>query len=240
MSHLDDFRAVSAAFERELETADPFASLQSVNWNVRDLGAHLAGVHDWVATMLESGIRENRVNVPHLVEPVARFYGRARTRLLGAFEATPLDKRMYTHTPANRTSAYWHRRQVHETLVHLWDLRSRSADATVSDVATPQLLMDGVRELFEVFPARGFATERERLVHGVRLQATDVDDAVVLGPSFELGAGFDGATWGDAADAVISAPAERLLLIAWNRLPPEGVSGDLNAIDQFVQAQVRP
>jgi uncharacterized protein (TIGR03083 family) len=232
VDYLERFRDVTDAFERELAAADPQARLASLDWTVHELGAHLGGVHRWVTGNIRDGQRGPRQNVPVIDVPVADYYREGRRELLGVFESTDASAEAWTMSRADRTVRFWHRRQLFESLVHLWDLRSASGPGSIAEVVPPVVHVDGVREVFEVYVPRADAGEPHVLTGTIALEATDADARLVIGPAFTLDATSE-------PDAVVRGEAHELLLFAWNRIDAPGFEGDERVLTQFQEADVR-
>lgn len=223
---------VTGAFLNDLAAADPVARCTRVEWTVTDLAAHLGGVHRWAAHNLGSLTRGDLEDRPEIDTSPLEWYAGGRDELLGALQTIDPDAECYTLSRTDRTARFWHRRQLHETLVHLWDLRSASdPNAPAPLEVPPSIHADGVVELFETFVAR--ARGLEPLGGVVRLVATDTGDAWTFGPDWERDAG-------SAPDATITGTAGDLLLYVWNRADHVDRSGDSRLIERFEQASLRP
>lgn len=237
MDALAHLTKVTGAFLRDLGESVPDAPLADIRWTVADLGTHLGEVHRWAAGNALTGKRGDRQNVPTIDEPLTHWYGDSRDTMLAAFETLDPEAECYTLSKVDRRVRFWHRRQLFETLVHLWDLRSaRDAAAPPPDEVPAQVHADGVSELFDVFLPRASPADRVDLGGGIRLIASDTGDTWT----------FD-AAWdrdGDhSCEASVSAPAGDLLLWVWNRGRARSVvefEGDAEVIRRFERAHVRP
>lgn len=232
MEYLGALEAVTGAFLRELESADPDARCASIRWSTTDLGAHLGEVHRWAATCAQEGRRGPRANVPDLEMPVVDFYAAHRELLLGTLRDLDPSAATYTLSKADRTVGFWHRRQLFEALVHLWDLRSAAdPDAPPPSEVGPAFHADGIDELFDVFlPRSGVLAP---LGGVIRLESSDTGDAWVFGNDWQRD---------DAAPptAVVTGTAGELLLYVWNRAERVDRSGDADALRRFERAHIRP
>jgi uncharacterized protein (TIGR03083 family) len=232
MDARDSLEVVTAAFLRDLEPADPSASCTRIDWDVTDLAAHLGAVHRWAAYNMGSVTRGDLVNRPELTEPVVEWYAAGRDELLAALAENDPDAQCYTLSKTDRTVRFWHRRQLFEALVHLWDLRSATdPGAPAPREVPPEVHADGVAELFDTFIAR--ARDLEPLNGVVRLLSTDTDDQWTFGVDWERDTT-------DYPDAIIRGTAANLLLYVWNRTDNVEKSGDLQLIARFERASVRP
>lgn len=237
MDALHHLTRVTGAFLRDVSEADPQAKLADIRWTVADLAAHLGEVHRWAAGNARTGTRGERTNVPKLSVPLAQWYGESRDILLGTLGELDPQSQCYTLSRADRSVAFWHRRQLFESLVHLWDLRSAAdAAAPPAPEVPPEVHADGVSELFDVFLPRSSDADRGDLGGGIRLISTDTGHVWSFGSDWRREGDIDVA-------ASVSAPAGELLLWVWNRATArDGVrrEGDADVIRRFEKAHVRP
>ena len=239
IDHLTALRAATEEFSRTLAVAPLDARPPTFRaWDVTDLAAHLGEVHRWAAETVETGHRADRSNRPELSVTPGAWYDAGRAELLEVLDRTDPERACWTHHPQDRIVRYWHRRQLHETLVHLWDLRSVLDPADLLGDVDPAVCADGVDEVLTVFPRRSSPADRVTLSAPVGLHATDAGRSWTLGPGWEL---TQGATSTNAAD--IAGPAGALLLYVWRR-PSDAsavrLDGDERVIDAFRTANVIP
>jgi uncharacterized protein (TIGR03083 family) len=238
VDHRAQVEALTGEFAATLAGADPAAALPSSrSWTVLDLAAHLGAVHRWAAEVVRTGRRGPRQNRPDLPGDHVEFYRAGRAELVGALAGTDPERDCWTHHRSDRRVRYWHRRQTHETLVHLWDLRA-AADpgAGLADV-DPAVCADGVDELLEVFLRRAAPADLRSLAGPVTLTATDAGRDWTIGPDWAVRAGAD-----PAAAAGVRAPAADLLLWAWRR-PRAGaveLAGDGAVVTAFRRSRFVP
>jgi uncharacterized protein (TIGR03083 family) len=232
MEYLPHLEVVTGAFLGELGAADPAARCASIRWTTAELGAHLGEVHRWAAACAREGRRQHRANVPELSAPVTEFYAENRRRLLEALRELDPAAPAYTLSKSDKTVGFWHRRQLFEALVHLWDLRSSAdPDAPPPAEVGPELHADGVSELFDVFlPRAGLLAPLGGII---RLEATDTGGAWTFGNDWQR----DDP---DTPTARVSGTAGELLLYVWNRAERVERWGDLDALRRFEKAHVRP
>src|SRR5690606_28879827 len=233
MDHLRALHTLTAAFEVDVRTTDLDGKCAALRWSGHDLVAHLGTVHRWAAEIVRTGHRADRDNTPALDGDPAEWYAQSRLELLNLLDSTDPTKPVWTHQRTQRTARYWHRRQAHETLIHLWDLRSiQDASAAAPAEAEPALWVDTTDELFEVFATRRAEQERISLPGILRMTATDHRRQWTIHPDFTcepVARGRRGAT--------VTGTAGDLALFAWGRIPPEpgrlDVDGDQKIIDAF-------
>ena len=239
LDHRAQVDALTGVFAATLAGADPDAPLPSSrSWTVTDLAAHLGEVHRWATEIVRSGRRGSRVNRPDLgADDPVDFYRARRDGLLAALADTDPARACWTLRPTDRTVRFWHRRQTHETLVHLWDLRAAADPSDVLLDIDPAVCADGVDELLETFLPRAAPAALRPLGGPLTLTASDAGRSWTIDPGWHVRDG-DGA---DAA-ARVRAPAGILLLWAWQRpsgVDPE-VAGDEAVVTAFRRSRFVP
>lgn len=222
-------------------------------WTVADVGAHLAGVHRWCAGIVREGRRPARGDVPAGRDGPAATYRREAAAMLGVLGAADPEQACWTMDRTDRRAAFWPRRQLHEVVVHLWDVRSvddPTPDALADVPAT--VAADGVDELLQMAPTR-LGSTRAPLPGALTLRATDTGSRWVLGPDWlqhdpapgasapTAGVGRTSAAdlSGTGAAAHVEGPARALLLHVWGRGPFAAVDGDTATLRAFDRAAVR-
>lgn len=183
-------------------------------WSLRDLVIHLGGVHQWAAHAVVAGNPHLRPSEPaeRGGSALAAWYRHHAASLLDVLTQTPTDARAWTLDEQDPTAGFWRRRQVHETVMHTWDVEEALGEPRPID---PWLAWDGVLEVTDVIYPRQVRLGRvEPMAPAVRLVATDVPGDITLG---------EGADEGETV--VVRASAEALLRLLWHRADPhtEGV-----------------
>ncbi|MFD6141690.1 maleylpyruvate isomerase N-terminal domain-containing protein [Promicromonospora sp. NPDC060271] len=244
LDHLALLTRFQGSFLAAVPDADAEARVPACgDWTVRGLVEHLAEVHHWAAGHVRG------VEGPALGEgpfDLAPHYSAQATTLREAFAEIDPDSigRVLTHpTPMGPGPVrFWHRRQTHETLVHLHDLLAARAGAgSVGLVgAEPEVWADTVDEVVTVLQPRQVGLGRMApLRHPVALVATDVDGA----RTWVLGAPGERAEE-EAIHAVVSGPAAGLALMLWRRLTPREaglvVEGDREGFEAALAQPVVP
>ncbi|HEU4545242.1 MAG TPA: maleylpyruvate isomerase family mycothiol-dependent enzyme [Microlunatus sp.] len=219
---------LQAAFEESIDAVDAEATVPWCgDWEVSDLVEHLSDIHHWAAAMARSTDVERWVGVADPRLRYATCAAELRTTLESLDPSAPARTLL-----EGGTVAFWHRRQLHETLVHLWDLRTAGG---LDLVVGPVLWADTVDEVVTVMHPRQVRLGRApaptvRLV----LAATDLDR------TWSLSAAADAPA---ARAATLNGPAEALALLLWRRTglddPRLSVDGDEVALaavlaDHFV------
>ncbi len=232
---LEHLRVVTGAFLRDTGEAEPSAVCSDIRWTVAELVAHLGAVHRWAAANSREAKRHPRTNVPQLDVSLTEWYSTSRDMLLDTFDELDPAARAYTLSKVDKTVAFWHRRQLFETLISLWDLRSAvDAAAPPPPEVTPDVHADGVSELFDVFVPRSGTLAP--LGGGVELIATDTGDRWTFGNDWQRDGGHE-------LTASVSAPAGELLLWGWHRAQARDAvvrRGDPAVIERFERAHIAP
>ena len=213
LDHLDELIDAQDAFLASIGEVDPATPVPwCEGWRVRDLVVHLADVHHWAAAQARS-VHEAPVAPGLSLEDRYRACAVELRRTLVELGPDAVGSTLLGPGPAS----FWRRRQLHETVVHLWDLRT--AGGLEVDVR-PEVWADTVDEVVTVMQPRQVRLGRmSRLPAPVELVATDVE-----------------ATWrldtADRGPAVVRvrAPGSVLALMLWGRRSPDDarvrVSGD--------------
>ncbi|MEA5366648.1 maleylpyruvate isomerase family mycothiol-dependent enzyme [Amycolatopsis sp., V23-08] len=212
--YLPVLRELTGGFTGVLRTADPAAPVADCGaWTLADLGTHLGNVHRWAASVVTTGEsqRQSFTNGPGT--DLASWYASSAQQLLDALEAADPEDRCWHFGGAEKTKAFWYRRQVHETAVHLADARHAAGQDFALD---PAVAADGVDEVLAVLMPRVTRWHPVPQLPGpVALRATDTGDVWTVHPGEPpaLGPAADGA-------ATVEAPARDLLLRLWKRTGP--------------------
>lgn len=232
VDYLGTLHQLQDEFLATIPHADPAAPIAAcAPWRVRDLVVHLARIHHWAA-----GRARRRKETPLGRGPfdLVELYGACAAELRATFDELDPDATAATLLGPGPV-AFWHRRQVHETLIHLWDLRASGG----WDVeAAPELWADDVDEVVTMFEPRQVRLGRiPPLARGVALVAEDA------GRSWVLGGHQDPAPVA-AADVTVTGPAKALALVLWHRTTPDAagllVSGDRAALEAALATRITP
>jgi uncharacterized protein (TIGR03083 family) len=237
--HRAQVDALTGVFAETLARTDPDAPLPSSrSWTVTDLAAHLGEVHRWAAEIVRTGRRQPRVNRPDLEEQDhVESYRARRGELLAALADTDPERACWTLRPGDRQVRFWHRRQTHETLVHLWDLRAAADPSDGLRDIDPAVCADGVDELLETFLPRAAPADLRPLAGPLTLVAGDAGRSWTIDPTWLVRDGCEP----DAAASVL-APAGSLLLWAWHRpsTVDPAVTGDEAVVTAFRRSRFVP
>lgn len=218
----EQFRAVIASVENGDALSSSVAACP--DWDLRDLTVHLGRTHLWTTQILGGADpRERPQDEPAKDESLAGWYAdRAEQMLTALTEAGP-EAECWTLVKDQRIALFWQRRQVHETVVHLWDAQHALGRSSHID---PALAWDGVAEIRDVMYPRMLRAERvQPLPKSLVFTPADLDAEPV--------------TIGEAQESLkIQAPAVELLLLIWHRIPWNPDYGEAEAAALISQSLV--
>jgi uncharacterized protein (TIGR03083 family) len=220
LDHLGQLIRVQDEFLATIGQVDPTTPVPWCGrWRVRDLVVHLARIHHWAAAQARSTHEAPLGRGPFVLEDLYReCAGELRDTLI---ELGPdaVGSTLLGRGPAS----FWRRRQLHETLVHLWDLRTAAGRGL--DVRA-DVWSDTVDEVVTVLQPRQVRMGRmPRLLSPIELAASDVDRAWRLDTA-------------DAGPAVVQvrAPASVLALILWGRRSPDYADAEVSGDEAVLRA----
>ncbi|GAA4701197.1 TIGR03083 family protein [Promicromonospora umidemergens] len=243
-----DHLALLARFQGDFLAAVPDADADARvpacgDWTVRELVEHLAEVHHWAAGNVRGAKGAPLGDGPFELAPHYAAQAAALRRALAETDPDSVGRVLAHPEPLGQGPVrFWHRRQVHETLVHLHDLLAATAGASLLGLveAEPGVWADAVDEVVTVLQPRQVGLGRmEPLRHPLCLVATDVAGT----PVWVLGAPGERADE-VAPDVVVSGPAEALALTLWHRLTPAEagltVAGDRADLETALTQSIVP
>lgn len=230
--YLEVLAGLQDAFLAGVRAADPRVPVPWCGrWRVRDLVVHLARIHHWAAGQAarrrETPLGRGPFDLPEL-------YGTCATELLTTLRTLAPGATASTLLGPGPV-AFWHRRQVHETVVHLWDLRTATGGTTHAD---PTVWADTVDEVVTVMQPRQVALGRTPpLPVRVDLHAVDTGRSWTFAPA----GADDPAT---APRAEVHGPAQALALLLWRRIPADApeleVRGEASALGTLLASRLVP
>lgn len=184
-------------------------------WKVRDVAAHLGGVHRWATRIVTTRSMDGSSFVKSKLDgdELCEWFDAGVEELLDAFRANDRDAPCPNFNPGSvKTIGWWSRRQMHETTVHRWDVE-RALDCTTA--IDPTVAADGIDEYLDVFVrTRG----KQTLIAPLILDAIRPPRAWTLTPSARPGRVDIAAGRSLDVKAELSGRAEHLLLALWGRL----------------------
>jgi uncharacterized protein (TIGR03083 family) len=229
--YLPVLRELTGGFTEVLRTADPAAAVRDCGgWTLRDLGTHLGNVHRWATSVVTTGEAQQQSFEDAPGADLVSWYADSAKGLLGALEAATPEDRCWHFAGTGKVKAFWFRRQVHETAVHLVDAHAAAGTSVTLD---PAVAADGVDELFTAWLPRVTRWHAPPpLAAPITLRATDTGDAWTLHPGEPpaLGPAVEPA-------ATAEATAQDLLVHLWKRtgVPPR-VTGATAVAQAFLDA----
>jgi uncharacterized protein (TIGR03083 family) len=228
LDHLDELVVTQDAFLAAIGKVDPATPVAWCgDWRVSDLVEHLARVHHWAAAQARSTREAPLGPGPFVLEDLYRECAVGLRDTLVGLGPDAIGSTLLGRGPAS----FWRRRQLHETLVHLWDLRT--AGGLGLDVR-PEVWADTVDEVVTVMQPRQVSRDRmPRLPSAIELTASDVDRM------WRLDTADDGP-----AVVQVRAPASVLALMLWGRRSPDDadveVAGDGGVLRAALAGPITP
>jgi len=240
LEHCDLLEGEVERFAALMETAAPSMSVPCCpGWAVHDLALHLGTVHRWAEQLVrvratarvpssEMGLDEGPVD--------GDWVRRGGEALLRTLRAADPAASMWAWG-ADQHVRFWSRRQLHETLVHRFDLELAEGR---SPSAPAHLAADTIDEFLSNLAAAAYFSPKVVLLRGngesIAFRASDTGQAwtVALRPDrFDVGAGEQPAA------ATLSGPAAALSLVLYRRtlLAASGleVEGRRDLIDFWIE-----
>ncbi|HTV10257.1 MAG TPA: maleylpyruvate isomerase family mycothiol-dependent enzyme [Acidimicrobiales bacterium] len=215
---------VAAAEDAGLETAVPSCP----GWRVRDLLAHMGGVHRWATSYIECGrpaeATEEEERAYFAAPPDSELLAWSRDGyqgLVAALGSAGAGLGCWTFLPAPTPLAFWARRQAHETSIHAVDAELAAGRAPMPFGAG--FAVDGIDELVNGFFARPGRGPRSEVPASLGVVADDVGErrswVIQYGPE---GAVRPGSV--QVRHCELVGPASDLYLLLWNRARLDQVS----------------
>lgn len=234
LDHLAALARAQDAFAATLAGADPEAPVAAcAPWRVADLALHLGGVHWWAAAMAHGvDLDPHEPAAPRDTASLVAFYSWSAAHVCATLAERDPDAPALTLLGPG-PAGFWRRRQLHETLVHLWDLAA-AADARTWLDAEPA---DADRLAWADAVAEVVDTMTPRQVRLGRIAP--------LAETVELVAGERSWRLGDGEPAArVHGTPRDLALLLWHRVAPGErslrVEGDPGALDRLLALRLTP
>ncbi|MBL0887883.1 maleylpyruvate isomerase family mycothiol-dependent enzyme [Myceligenerans indicum] len=245
LDYLTLLERLQDAFHDSIAGVDPGSRVPGCgDWTAGELVEHLSHIHRWAGAQARAQDAHQADAVPG--GPAERYAARAAELRETLHDLAPdATARVLAHPEplGPGPASFWHRRQVHETLVHLHDLRAAAAGSAHLDLVTdvpPEVWADAVDEVVTVFQPRqvGLGRMAPLRVH-VLLVAEDSP-----GASWVLGLPDPDRAQEIVPDVTVTGTARALALLLWRRLTPQEagvtVNGDRQDLDEALAEPIVP
>ena len=238
-------------------------------WTVHDLVVHLGAVNWWGgATVREAtpdartggrgAVMESAPTATEGAAALADWYAGIAAEMLATFTDTAADAPAWTFSGPGRAD-FWLRRQLHETLVHRWDLENALHGAAATTPVPEDVAVDTVDEFCTVMRPhmaahvpplavtirlRGVPHAPEGLAPGGLAAGAEPVGAGALGAlDWELAGADPGSTGvdpGSTGVVEVVGPPETLALLLWGRVGADAagleITGDRVGLDAALEA----
>lgn len=195
-------------------------------WNATELAIHTAGVHRRVAHWCAGRLQQPERWPDHAPADLTAPWDWCRAGLdlvVGALRDIGPEESVWTWTD-RKNGGFYHRRMLHETVVHRWDAQDAAGTPSPIDA---EVATDGVNELMDVgMRYRGDGSPLDYPEGDVLLERTDGTDRWrlrAMDGTLLVGRNGDAGT---SADATVQGLAEDLLLWLWGRRGHVTISGE--------------
>lgn len=204
-------RIVAVGRSADLATPVPWLN----RWKVRDVLAHLGGVHRWADRIVTArsmdgpSFTKSKLDGAELVDWFEEGAA-ALTATLAA--ADPADACPNFNPGSDKTVAWWIARQLHETTVHRWDVQAAVGEPDPIDAEPAS---EGVGEFLDTFVrTRG----KQTATGPFSIITTDEPAGWSVTLASKPGR-VDIAEGAAASGPALSGPAAEVLLVLWGRRP---------------------
>lgn len=244
LDHLERLADAVGRFTEVVTESDLHTPVTSCpGWTTYDVVVHLANVHAWAATIVETGRPTPQQNDgPRTRRPrvAAEWYAGKAEDLLAVLRDVDPERPCWNLVSDRGVSGFWRRRQLHETTIHTLDL-DRAAGRSVR--VSPLLAEDGVDEVLKVclrcMHQQGYPAA---LTAPLVVAASDTACAWTLTPQPDgpplISVGAPPARPGDS----ITGPAEVLYRALWKRGRADELTwlGDPSRVEAFLACRLVP
>ena len=238
----------------EVDLATPVPS--SPDWTVHDLVAHIGTANWWGGANVRDanpdararGMRAVMESAPPATEgaaALAGWYADLAVDALEIYTDGDPDDPAWTFAGPGR-AGYWMRRQLHETVIHRWDLEKALQGSSGTTPLSEDVAVDTVdefctsmRPLMALLSGELPATLRVRaMLQAPEGLASGAEPVGALDPGSDLEWVLPGAD--GAPEVEITGPPEILALLLWGRVDADApgleVTGDRAALDAVLEA----
>jgi uncharacterized protein (TIGR03083 family) len=193
------------------------------DWNISQLAGHLAWIQRWVTAIVSGRLtaRPAADSIPTAPTSPAELHtwaAKGLNELLASLAGAGTGSPAWNFVGAQPTSAFWHRRMVHEAWIHAID----AADASGLEHTIPApVAVDSVDEFLSLLPPRKLRSMPDASIGGtLHLHATDAHGEWMIGLDGGILTVGHGHGKGDAA---LRGTAHDLALFVWGRR--DGLTG---------------
>jgi uncharacterized protein (TIGR03083 family) len=227
---------LTSRFAELVATADLDAPVAPCpGWTIEDLVRHLGGVHRWVEGLILGSPATGTAPPTNDRAALAAWYAECAAALLSTLrEHDPADQ-VTVFDDQTGPLAFWIRRQLHETAMHLDDLGEACGTPVGYDA---ELVLDGIDEVVSVlFPRQVRLGRIPPLESSLGLVPTGrLERWVLAGDGSPLGL--------VVPEAELHGPPEAILLLLWGRVPAAAdevhIAGDRQAGVAILGADLVP
>lgn len=241
MEHLPYLGNVMTQLAERLGKADGSEDVASCpGWTIADVGIHVGTMHRWAAATILSG---QRLEVPKVVatEPLIDWYAGTATALLAAVQAVEPDEATPNFSLVGEIAAFWPRRQLHETTVHLVDVMQALGELENDWEIPTEVAVDGIDEVLSVFfPRLTMRDRRPEVSARIRIIATDTDASWLVAPSQDPQGPPILLHTSLESDAEVSGSALDLYLGLWQRTGHDRLTVDGDSAAQLLAGPLTP
>lgn len=243
-SHLEQIAEQASALRAAGIAAGPDAAVPTCpEWTVQELVRHVARVHEWTLRCLRTdpaGDRPEPAQPPPGWEELVAWWDGRVGELCEELGAQGPDEPAWKFLPdVASTSAFWARRQAHETAIHRLDAEHALAGSDrVSAVPTlafdPDLAADGIDELLVRLVPHALSRALPDAEGTVLFHAADAGRSWLVRlrpgtlPEIDPAAGQEAQ---EAADASVVGTADAVYRAGWRRPNTAIVTGDRTLLD---------
>ncbi len=234
----------SAALAREADRVLPSDAVPTCpGWTVRDLVAHVGGVHRWATTVVADAQLTgdgDLADPPEDPDRLLPWFEEGSTTLIRTLADAPDDLRAFVFLKkAPPAKLFWTRREAHETTIHRIDAlaaRLGRMPSTAEADIPKALALDGLDELLTGFVPRRSSRLRTDEPFDTVVAATDASAAWTVSVSADPPVVTEGASAG--AQSRVTGTAAALYLGLWNRGDDIAETGTVDLLGHW-REQVR-
>lgn len=237
MDFVERIKTEAEALRAAALLAGPQAAVPTCpEWTVHDLVTHMGRVHSWVVKCLGAapdGEMPRPDQQPAEWDEVLAWWDDRVLAMTDRMRSLTPDTPVWTFSDAEKTAAFWPRRQAHETAIHRLDAEHSAHHDVPPLLFDSEFAADGIDEFLIRMIPRQLARGRKIEVTGrLLLHAADAGRAWELtlreGEPVVVGPVHDSAT---DEDATVAGTADAIYRAMWGRPSHAIVSGNRALLD---------